>query len=220
MTAGTSTSGRSRYTGWHCFQKLRCVVVKLSMKTSCKHFRFIFIRLYRNKEICPGLMHKSLLPHSERLCLSGRGRDTQIGVYFQCDLHHALSDPVSATAASSRTPPFWEKNPSSLTAALSQQNAPFNRGSLCTARALRAHCALLLDYVPPKSPQAHPLETPLELGDPNCPSSRKLQTTFPSHNTHHAQFRAPCCSREEMSTPLRWSVLEEEKEAEQMFAWK
>ena len=38
---------------------------------------------------------------------------------------------------------------------------------------------------PPKSPQAHPLETPLELGDPNCPSSRKLQTTFPSHNTHH-----------------------------------
>ena len=35
---------------------------------------------------------------------------------------------------------------------------------------------------PPKSPQARPLETPLELGDPNCPSSRKLQTTFPSHN--------------------------------------
>ena len=31
----------------------------------------------------------------------------------------------------------------------------------------------------PKSPQARPLETPLEFGDPNCPSSRKLQTTFP-----------------------------------------
>ena len=29
---------------------------------------------------------------------------------------------------------------------------------------------------PPKSPQAHPLETPLESGDPNCPSSTKLQT--------------------------------------------
>ena len=38
---------------------------------------------------------------------------------------------------------------------------------------------------PPKSPQADSLETPLELGDPNCPSSRKLQTTFPSHNTPH-----------------------------------
>ena len=44
---------------------------------------------------------------------------------------------------------------------------------------------------PLKSPQAHPLETPLELGDPNCPSSRKLQTTFPSHNTHHAQLEKP-----------------------------
>ena len=44
-------------------------------------------------------------------------------------------------------------------------------GNLCTARALRAHCALLLDYAPPrKSPQANSLETPLELGDPNCPS--------------------------------------------------
>ena len=38
---------------------------------------------------------------------------------------------------------------------------------------------------PPKSPQADPLETPLELSDPNCPGSRKLQTTFPSHNTPH-----------------------------------
>ena len=35
-----------------------------------------------------------------------------------------------------------------------------HRGNPCTARALRAHCALLLDYVPPS-------ETPLELGDPN-----------------------------------------------------
>ena len=49
------------------------------------------------------------------------------------------------------------------------------------------YCALLLDYV---SPQAHPLETPLEFGDPNWPSSRKLQTTFPSHNTHHAHGKA------------------------------
>ena len=44
---------------------------------------------------------------------------------------------------------------------------------------------------PPRSPQAHPLERPLEFGDPNCPSSRKLQTTFPSHNTHHAQLETP-----------------------------
>ena len=61
--------------------------------------------------------------------------------------------------------------------------------------ALRAHCTRTARYFytmfPPKSLQAHPLETPLELGDPNCPSSRKLQTTFPSHNTHHAQLERP-----------------------------
>ena len=63
---------------------------------------------------------------------------------------------------------------------------------LCaTIKGESLHCALLLDYVPPKSPEARPLETPLELGDPNCPSSRKLQTTFPSHNTHHAQLEKP-----------------------------
>ena len=48
------------------------------------------------------------------------------------------------------------------------------------------HCTRPLDYVPPEEPKAPRLETPLELGDPNCPGSRKLQTTFPSHNTHHA----------------------------------
>ena len=79
----------------------------------------------KNREICPGLTHRSLLPHNEGFCPSGRGRDTQRGVYFQCSLHHALSDPMSATA-SSRTPPFWAKNSSPLTIALSQQNAPFN----------------------------------------------------------------------------------------------
>ena len=35
------------------------------------------------------------------------------------------------------------------------------------------HCARTARYFwtmfPPKSPQAHPLETPLELGDPNSP---------------------------------------------------
>ena len=46
-----------------------------------------------------------------------------------------------------------------------------------------AHCALLLDYVSPEEPQANPLQPPVELGDPNCPSSRKLQTTF-AHITH------------------------------------
>ena len=49
-------------------------------------------------------------------------------------------------------------------------------GNLCTARVLHATFRLCF---PLKSPQTHPLETPLELGDPNCPSSRKLQTTFP-----------------------------------------
>ena len=48
------------------------------------------------------------------------------------------------------------------------------RGNLCTARALRAYCTRTVRYFwtmfPPKSPQAHPLETPLELGDPNCHS--------------------------------------------------
>ena len=44
------------------------------------------------------------------------------------------------------------------------------------------------------SPQAHPLEKPLELSDPSCHSSQKLQTTFPSHNTHQAQgFWFPQC---------------------------
>ena len=56
-------------------------------------------------------------------------------------------------------------------------------------------CARIARYSytmsPPKSPQANPLETPLELGDPNCPNSRKLQTTFPSHNTHQAQLEKP-----------------------------
>ena len=47
--------------------------------------------------------------------------------------------------------------------------------------ARRAPGALLLDYV-------HPLETPLELGDPNCPSSRKLQTGV--HSTTLAPLRA------------------------------
>ena len=73
---------------------------------------------------------------------------------------------------------------------------------------------------PPKSPQAHPLETPLELGDPNCPNSRKLQTTFPSNNTgsgwsqwfefaggdcRHgspATIFSPGSATEEMSCPL------------------
>ena len=93
-------------------------------RSGCRHLKYIW--LYRNTEICPSLMHKSLLPHSEGLCPSGRGRDLQRGFFFQCNLHHALSEPVSATA-SSCTPPFWAKNPSPLTVALSQQNAPFNR---------------------------------------------------------------------------------------------
>ena len=38
----------------------------------CKPFKFIW--LYKNREICPGLMHKSLLPHIEGLCPSGTHR--------------------------------------------------------------------------------------------------------------------------------------------------
>ena len=87
-------------------------------RLDCKHFKFIW--LYGNRETCPSLMYKNLLTHSERLCPSGRGRDTQRGVYFQCSLHDALSDPVSATA-SSRSPPFLGKNPSPLTVVLHPQ---------------------------------------------------------------------------------------------------
>ena len=32
---------------------------------------------------------------------------------------------------------------------------------------LRAHCALLLDYVPPEEPLGTPLGKPLELGNPS-----------------------------------------------------
>ena len=93
-------------------------------RSDCMHYKFIW--LYRNREICPSLMHKSLLPQSEGLCPSGRGQDAQREVYFQCSLHQALSEPVSATVLS-RTPSFWAKNPSPLTVALGQQSAPFNR---------------------------------------------------------------------------------------------
>ena len=37
------------------------------------------------------------------------------------------------------------------------------RGNLCTARALHAHCALLLDYVPPEEPPSTPLGNALRI---------------------------------------------------------
>ena len=37
------------------------------------------------------------------------------------------------------------------------------RGNLCTARALHAHCALLLDYVPPEEPPSTPLGNALSI---------------------------------------------------------
>ena len=43
----------------------------------------------------------------------------------------------------------------------------------------------------PKSPHEHPLETPLELGDPNRPSSRKLQTPINGHATWRRPLYAP-----------------------------
>ena len=38
-----------------------------------------------------------------------------------------------------------------------------NRGNFCTARALRAHCVLLLDYVPPEEPTNTPLGQALRI---------------------------------------------------------
>ena len=56
------------------------------------------------------------------------------------------------------------------------------------------------------------------------PSNFSDNTIQVRTNTMHicppSLLGAPCCSSEEMSTPLWWSALEEEKEAEQMFAWK
>ena len=57
---------------------------------------------------------------------------------------------------------------------------------------------------PPKSPQAHPLETPLELGDPNCPSSRKLQTGV--HSTTLAPLRAVLVMGVRIAQPHRSPV--------------
>ena len=54
------------------------------------------------------------------------------------------------------------------------------RGRPCTVRALRT--TLLLDWTPPKEPPGTLLMS-LKLGDPNYPSSRQLQATFPSHKT-------------------------------------
>ena len=65
---------------------------------------------------------------------------------------------------------------------------PPNRGNVCLARALRAPGALLLDYVPPEEPPSTPLGNTLRIGDPNCPSSRKLQTGV--HSTTLAPLRA------------------------------
>ena len=48
------------------------------------------------------------------------------------------------------------------------------RGKPCTVHTLCNFGTIF----PWKSPQARPLETPLEFGDPHCPSSKK-QTTFP-----------------------------------------
>ena len=90
------------------YQECLFFVLILVTGPRLKYFKFIW--LYRNREICHGLMHKSLPLHSEGLCPSGRGGDVQKGVYFQCRLHHALSDPESATA-SSHSPPSGRRNP-------------------------------------------------------------------------------------------------------------
>ena len=41
------------------------------------------------------------------------------------------------------------------------------------------HLPINPNFLVQSSPQAYLLGKPLELGDPNCPSSRKVQTTFP-----------------------------------------
>ena len=45
---------------------------------------------------------------------------------------------------------------------------------------------------PLKSTPAHPFQTPLKLGNPNYPSSRQLQATFPSHETSYKIKLATC----------------------------
>ena len=46
---------------------------------------------------------------------------------------------------------------------------------------------------PPKSPQAHPLETPLELDDPNCPAQRGTSwATIPKTLNRARTVHAPC----------------------------
>ena len=53
------------------------------------------------------------------------------------------------------------------------------RGNLCTARALRAHCALLLDYAPPEEPPSKPLGNALRIRRPKLPQLKKVANYLP-----------------------------------------
>ena len=54
--------------------------------------------------------------------------------------------------------------------------------------ALRAHCGLLLDQVPPEEPTSTPLETPLELGHPNW-TGGGLEGDLPGSCVSQAQHK-------------------------------
>ena len=57
-------------------------------------------------------------------------------------------------------------------------NAGGHRGNPCTALAL---CATVRLDCLVKNPHTDPFQTPSKLGHPSYPSSRRLRTTFPSH---------------------------------------
>ena len=53
------------------------------------------------------------------------------------------------------------------------------RGNPCTARALHAHCALLLDYVPLEEPLGTPLGNALRIRLPKLPQLKKIVYYLP-----------------------------------------
>ena len=64
------------------------------------------------------------------------------------------------------------------------------RGNPCTARTLRAHCALLLDYVPPKEPTGTPLGNTLRIRRPKL----DWRGTFPVLVSHKHNTNLGTCS--------------------------
>ena len=64
------------------------------------------------------------------------------------------------------------------------------RGNPCTARARRAHCALILDS-PMKNPHTDPFQTPSKLGHhsyPNAPKFKSLKVPELKTNASYLPF--------------------------------